>query len=284
MPSAALDPLAPLRHPAAWHQAGHMLLAAFAATGFLVAGIHAWMLLREPHSRFHRLALKIALVMGGVPALLQPLSGDLIAKSVAAYQPAKLAAMEALFRTKSGADFVLGGIPDSDTRTLSYAVLIPHGLSVLLHHDMGAEVTGLDRFAEENWPPVAVVHIAFQLMVACGMLMAALACWAGWHALKRRRLEDHRTLLYALIGAAPLGFIAIEAGWVVTEVGRQPWIIYEVMRTSDAVTPMPGLWVPMATFSFLYVVLAGVVCWAMWRHVAAAESPVLLPAAVKEPA
>jgi cytochrome d ubiquinol oxidase subunit I len=144
-------------------------------------------------------------------------------------------------------------------------------------------VLGLDRFAKENWPPVAVVHIAFQLMVGCGMLMAALTCWAGWQAAKRRIHEDRR-LLYALVAAAPLGFIAIESGWVVTEVGRQPWIIYQVMRTTEAVTPMPGLWISMAVFSLLYLVLAGVVSWAMWRHVAAAERPALLPAAVKHAA
>jgi cytochrome d ubiquinol oxidase subunit I len=277
-----IDPLAPLRHPVAWHETAHMLLGAFAATGFLVAGIHAWALLREPHSQFHRLALSIALTIGGVPALLQPLSGDLIARSVAAHQPAKLAAMEALFQTEQGADFVLGGVPHSATRTIPYAVRIPNGLSLLLHGDSRAEVTGLDRFPREDWPPVAVVHIAFQLMVACGMLMAVMALWSGWRALIGGRIEQNRRLLYALILTSPLGLIAIEAGWVVTEVGRQPWIIYHVMRTSEAVTPMPGLWIPMVTFTLLYVVLAGVVCWAMWRHIAA-TSGTLSPALLKEP-
>ncbi|HZL96605.1 MAG TPA: cytochrome ubiquinol oxidase subunit I, partial [Vicinamibacterales bacterium] len=276
-----IDPLAPLRHPVAWHETAHMLLAAFAATGFLVAGIHAWMLLREPHSQFHRLALLIALTIGGVPALLQPLSGDLIARSVAVHQPAKLAAMEALFQTEQGADFVLGGVPHSATRTVAYAVRIPKGLSLLLHGDPGAEVTGLDRFPREDWPPVAVVHIAFQLMVACGMLMAVMALWSGWQALMGGRIEQNRRLLYSLILTAPLGLIAIEAGWVVTEVGRQPWIIYHVMRTSEAVTPMPGLWIPMVTFTLLYVVLAGVVCWAMGRHIAA-TSGTLSPSMLKE--
>lgn len=281
-PSAQFDPLAPLRHPVAWHETGHMLLAAFAATGFLVAGIHAWALLREPRSGFHRLALMIALTVGGIPALLQPLSGDLIARTVAHHQPAKLAAMEALFQTERGADFIVGGIADSATRTVAYAVRIPKGLSLLLHGDPGAEVTGLDRFPPEDWPPVAVVHMAFQLMVACGLLMTTVAVWSGWRALRGWRIEDDRRLLYALILTAPLGFVAIEAGWVVTEVGRQPWIIDHVMRTSEAVTPMPGLWIPMVTFSILYVVLAGVVCWAMWRHIASTAGA-LPPASLKEP-
>jgi cytochrome bd ubiquinol oxidase subunit I len=281
-PSAQFDPLAPLGHPVAWHETGHMLLAAFAATGFLVAGIHAWALLRDPRSGFHRLALMIALAVGGIPALLQPLSGDLIARTVADHQPAKLAAMEALFQTERGADFIVGGIADAATRTVSYAVRIPKGLSLLLHGDPGAEVTGLDQFPREDWPPVAVVHIAFQLMVACGLFMTGVALWSGWRALRGWRIEEDRRLLYALILTAPLGFIAIEAGWVVTEVGRQPWIIDHVMRTSEAVTPMPGLWIPMVTFSILYVVLAGVVCWAMWRHIAAAAGA-LSPASLKEP-
>ena len=268
-PSTQIDTLAPFRHPAAWHETAHMLLAAFAASGFLVAGIHAWSLLRDPRSRFHRLALIIALVVGGIPALLQPLSGHLIAKAVAVHQPAKLAAMEAHFQTEAGADFILGGIPDAETQTVSYAIRIPNGLSLLVHGDARAEVTGLDRFPREDWPPVTVVHVAFQLMVACGMLMAAMTVWSGWRLLSRARIEEDRRLLCALIVTAPLGFIAIEAGWVVTEVGRQPWIIDHVMRTSEAVTPMPGLWIPMATFTVLYFVLAGVVCWAMWRHIAA---------------
>ena len=268
-PSSQIDILAPMWHPPAWHETVHMLLAAFAATGFLVAGIHAWLLLGNPRSRFHRLALMIALVVGGIPALLQPLSGDLIARAVAVHQPAKLAAMEALFTTEAGPDFVLGGIANAATGRVSYAIRIPYGLGLLLNGDTHTEVTGLDRFPHDDWPPVAVVHIAFQLMVACGMLMAAMALWSGWRAFWTGQIEQDRKLLYALIATAPLGFIAIEAGWVVTEVGRQPWIIDHVMRTSEAVTPMPGLWIPMATFTVLYFMLAGVVGWAMWRHIAA---------------
>jgi cytochrome d ubiquinol oxidase subunit I len=262
-------PLVPLLHPLAFHETLHMLLAAFAATGFLVAGIHAFLLLRRPLSGFHRKALVIALVAGGIPALLQPLSGDFIARAVADHQPAKLAAMESLFATEAGADFVLFGLPNVATQTIDYAVIIPNGLSLLLHGDPQAKVAGLDRIARQDWPPVAVTHVAFQLMVVCGLIMAGTAAWAGWR-LRKGRLEKDRRLLRALIVVAPLGFIAIEAGWVVTEVGRQPWIIQGLMRTSQAVTPMPGLWIPMVTFSVLYVVLVGVVVWAIGRHIAAA--------------
>jgi cytochrome d ubiquinol oxidase subunit I len=263
-------PLLPLLHPLAFHETLHMLLAAFAATGFLVAGIHAFLLLRRPSNRFHRNALAIALIVGGIPALLQPFSGDLIARALAAHQPAKLAAMEALFVTEAGADFVLFGLPDASTQTVDYALVIPHGLSLLLHGDLRAVIPGLDQIPREDWPPVAITHVAFQLMVACGLIMAGTAVWAGVRG-RQGRLEKDRRLLRTLVIIAPLGFIAIQAGWVVTEVGRQPWIIQGLMRTSKAVTPMPGLWIPMVTFSVLYVMLAGVVVWSIWRHIAAAD-------------
>jgi cytochrome bd ubiquinol oxidase subunit I len=218
--------------------------------------------------------LTIALTIGGVTALVQPISGDLIAKAVAVHQPAKFAAMEALFNTETGANFVLGGLPDAATRTVPYAPLIPSGLSILLYGDPRAEVSGLDRVPYQDWPPVAVVHLAFQLMVVCGLLMTGLALWSGWRWWTSRELAEDRRLLQALVFSAPLGFIAIEAGWGVTEVGRQPWIINQVMRTSEAVTPMPGLWIPLMTFTWLYLVLGGVVLWALWRHIAATYTSV----------
>jgi cytochrome bd ubiquinol oxidase subunit I len=231
----------------------------------------------RPDRFFHREALQTALLIGGLPALLQPISGDLLAKSVAVHQPAKLAAMEALFHTEAGAPFVLGGLPDEDRRTVRYGLFIPGGLSVLLHYDPQAVVPGLDAVPREDWPPVAVVHLAFQLMVACGLILAALAVWSGWRWIRGRSLASDRWLLRGLVAAAPLGFVAIEAGWVVTEVGRQPWIIDHVVRTADAVTPMPGLWIPMTTFTLLYVILSAVVIWAMRRHVAATDRRTLEP-------
>lgn len=266
-----INPWAAFLHPVAWHEVVHMLLAAFAATGFLVAGIHACFLLRNPGDFFHRQALRTALMVGGLPALLQPLSGDFIAKAVAEHQPAKLAAMEALFRTQQGAPFVVGGLPDEEAQMVRYGLFIPRGLSLLLHLDPDATVGGLDAIPRADWPPVAVVHLAFQMMVGCGLIMAALAAWSGWRWLRSGALESDRWLLRCLMAAAPLGFIAIEAGWVVTEVGRQPWIIDHVMRTEEAVTPMPGLWVPMAAFTLLYLLLTGVVLWALWRHIAATK-------------
>ncbi len=266
-----VNPWAAFLHPVAWNEVLHMVIAAFAATGMLVAGIHAFLLLRVPGHPFHRQALRISLAVGGVAAVLQPISGDIIAKVVARHQPAKLAAMEALFHTEAGAAFLIGGLPDSETQTVRYGLFIPRGLSLLLYLDPQATVTGLDAFPREDWPPVAVVHVAFQLMVACGLAMAAVALWGGWRWWASGDLDRDRWLLRALVVVSPLGFVAIQAGWVVTEVGRQPWIIDHVMRTSEAVTPMPGLWAPMLTFTLLYLILSGIVIWALWRHIAATE-------------
>lgn len=266
-----IDPWAAVLHPLAWNEVLHMVLAACAATGFLVAGIHAFFLLRDPRRDFHRRALQVALLIGGMPALLQPLSGDLIARAVADHQPAKLAAMEALFRTEAGAPFVIGGLPDQAMQTVRYGLFIPGGLSFLLRGNTAATVAGLDTVPQDDWPPVAVVHLAFQLMVGCGIIMAALAAWSGWRWLHAHALEQDRRLLRSLVAAAPLGFLAIEAGWVVTEVGRQPWVIYQLLRTAEAVTPMPGLWVPLTTFTLLYLLLTAIVIWALWRHIAAAD-------------
>jgi cytochrome bd ubiquinol oxidase subunit I len=265
-----IDPIAAMLNPAAFPQVLHMLLAAYAATGFAVAGIHAWMLLRDRDNLFHRYALGIALAVGGVTAALQPLSGDLLAQTVAHNQPIKLAAFEGQFKTEHGAPLRIGGLPDVAAGTTRYALEIPYGLSLLAFHDAHATVKGLEAFPRDQWPPVAIVHIAFQIMVAAGMAMLIVAMWAAYRAW-RRSLVDSRSFLRAVVAAAPLGFIAIETGWVVTEVGRQPWIIFGVLRTADAVTPMPGLIVPFITFTLLYIFLAVIVVWLLWRQVK--ESP-----------
>ena len=267
-----IDPIAAMMNPASLPQTIHMTLAAYAATGFVVAGIHAFMLRRDPNNRFHKAALAIALLVGGVSAILQPLSGDFMAKTVAVTQPVKLAAFEGHFETQQGAAFRIGGLPDEDARVTRYSIEIPYALSILAYGDPNAVVKGLNDFPADQHPPVAIVHVAFQIMVACGMAMMLIALWGAWRYLRGRRNNSwlsSKWFLRALVAAAPLGFIAIETGWTVTEVGRQPWIIYGVMRTSEAVTPMPGLIVPFVTFTVLYIFLALVTVWLLFRQVAA---------------
>lgn len=262
-----IDPIKALQSPAAFQQTLHMTLAAYAATGFAVAGIHALLLLREPMNTFHRRALAIALLVGAPAALLQPISGDISARNVARYQPAKLAAMEALFETRRSAPLLLGGWPDMETRTVRYGIEIPAGLSLLAAHDPDAEIAGLDQFPREDWPHVPTVHIAFQVMVGLGTAMALVALWVVWTVARRRQIAEHPLLLKALAVCAPFGFIAIEAGWTVTEVGRQPWVVHGVLRTADAVTPMPGLTYTLAGFTLLYVLLGIVVVWMLYSQI-----------------
>ena len=254
-----IDPIAGMQSPAAFQQALHMLLAAYAATGMAVAGVHALLLLKGRAPEFHRRALTIALVVGVPAALLQPLSGDLSARVVAITQPIKLAALEGQWTTQHAAPLRIGGWPDAEREQTRWALEIPYGLSLLAFHDPHAEVRGLKSVSPADRPPVAVVHVAFQTMVGLGSLLAAIALAAAWIAWRRRDLTRSRWLLVALAIASPFGFIATEAGWIVTEVGRQPWIVQGLLRTSDAVTPMPGLFVPMLFFIVLYAVLATVV-------------------------
>lgn len=267
---ANIDPVAAMLNPMALTQTLHMTIAAYAATGFAVAGIHAYLLLRDRKNLFHRRALAIALLVGGVAALLQPVSGDLSARAVALNQPIKLAALEGQFKTERGAPLRIGGIPDEAAGETRYAIEIPYALSLLAFHDINAEVKGLEAFPRDQWPNTLIVHTAFQVMVGMGMLMMAVALWGAVRWWKKRdALPESKWFLRALVLAAPAGMIAIEAGWTVTEVGRQPWIIYGVMRTKDAVTPMPGLIVPFIAFTLLYIFLAIIVVWLLFRQVAA---------------
>ena len=262
-----IDPIAAMLNPAAFSQSLHMTLAAFATTGFAVAGIHAWMLRKEATSAFHRAALRVALAIAVPAALLQLVSGDLSAKFVARTQPVKLAAMEGHFETAARAPLRLGGLPDEATRTTRWSVDIPGGLSFLAFGDPDAEVKGLENFPESDWPPVAVTHLAFQVMVGLGTLMALAAAWVAVCWVRKREVAETRPLLGLLALLTPAGFVAVEAGWVVTEVGRQPWIIQGVMRTADAVTPMPGLVVPFAAFTLLYLFLGVIVAWLLWAQI-----------------
>lgn len=254
-----IDAFAGMRSPATLAQVLHMLLAAYAATGLAIAGVHAMLLLRGSRSALHRHALGISLLIGVPAAILQPFAGDFEARVVARTQPVKLAALEGQFATERGAPLRIGGLPDESARRTRFAIEIPHALSLAAYGDPDALVQGLTAFPRENWPPIAPVHLAFQLMVGLGTAMALVSAWCAWVAWRTGEIVSHRRLLRALMIVGPFGFVATEAGWVVTEVGRQPWVVQGLLRTADAVTPMPGLVVPFALFTALYVGLAAVV-------------------------
>lgn len=200
-------------------------------------------------------------------ALIQPVSGDLSAKNVAEQQPVKLAAMESVFHTQRHAGLVIGGVPDVQQQTLSYGIEVPGMLSYMAYGDFNAEVQGLDKTSVSDRPPVAIVHYAFQVMVGLGMAMFLVAVVYFISLWRKRTFQPRAWLLRCFAYITPAGFIAVEAGWTVTEVGRQPWIIQGVMRTKDAVTPMPGIVYSFYLFSALYISLAFFVCFLLYRQI-----------------
>ncbi len=264
-----VSPLAAMLNPASLTETIHMTLAAFAASGFAVAGIHAFLLLRDRENLFHRKALEIALAVGCAAAVLQPLSGDMNARFVARNQPVKLAALEGQFETERGAPLRIGGFPDVASRTTRYAIEVPKGLSLLAYHDPDARVQGLAAFPRDEWPDPVPVHLAFQAMVAGGAAMALLSFAAAWLFWKKREGIFGRRFLIAVALCGPVGLLCVEAGWGVTEMGRQPWAIRGVMRTAEAVTPVGGLFLPFAFFSLLYLGLGAASVWLLRREVAA---------------
>jgi len=262
-----IDPIKAMFNRGWFSQSLHMTIAAFAATGFAVAGIHALMILRKENVRFHATSFKIAAIFGVVAALLQPVSGDISAKFVARTQPAKLAAMEAHFNTEKNASLIIGGIPDVKNKQVNYAVKLPGMLSFMIHGTTDSTVKGLDKIPAQNQPPVSVTHYAFQIMVALGMLMMGVGILYLFAILKKREWLSKDWFLKIFIAATPLGFLAVEAGWTVTEVGRQPWIIQGVMRTADAVTPMPGIAYSFYLFTAVYFTLALAVIFLLNRQI-----------------
>lgn len=250
-----IDPWAAMFNDAWPLQAIHMLVAAIQAVTLAGAGLHALGLLRGRAPAFHRRALGYLLPLFAVSSLVQPFIGDLSGKMVARLQPEKLAAMEAHWTTETAAPLLVGGWPDEQTETVKYGLHIPYGLSLLAHGDPQAEVTGLDAFPRDERPPVLVTHLAFQTMVGIGTLLALLGVVVLWARWRKVDLTARRAWLRLLVALTPLGFVALEAGWIVTEVGRQPWVLYRVLRTADAVTPVPGLGWSFGLIVVLYLTL-----------------------------
>ena len=253
----AVDALAPFKARAWPDMALHAVLSSYIATSFAVAGVYALGMLRGRRDAYHRSGLGIALAVGVVAAVLQPISGDISARRVEATQPVKLAAAEALYHTQRGAPLLVGGIPDAAAERSRWGIELPGLLSLLATHDFQGEVKGLDVVPPAQRPNVLVTHLAFDTMVGSAMLLAAagVAYWVVRRRNARRRAAEPTSLLRVLVGISPLGFLALEAGWFVTEVGRQPWTIYDVMPTADAVTPVMQVPFTFLGFSVLYLML-----------------------------
>jgi cytochrome d ubiquinol oxidase subunit I len=241
----------------------HMYLAGFIVTGFVVAGAYAVGRLRGHWDRYERIALTIPLTVAALAAPVQLIVGDWAAREVAKTQPVKLAALEGLGHTERGAALHLGGwYVDGEVKG---AIGIPKGLSLLAFHDPNARVAGLDSVAAADRPPVNVVRIAFQLMVSIGTFLAALSAWYLFTRVRRKRVPAGTWFYRALVVAGPLSLVALISGWVTTEVGRQPWVVYEVMRTTQAVTAAGGIPVGYATLAAFYACLVVAVAWILRR-------------------
>jgi len=262
-----IDPVKAMFNGSWFSESLHMTIAAFSATGFAVAGIHALMIARKKNVLFHTKAFRIAIVFGAIAAILQPFSGDISAKNAAKRQPAKLAAMESYFHTQPYSPLTVGGFPDTVAKKNKYGLEIPGLLSFLAYDNFKQPVKALDQIPVNEQPPIAVTHIAFEVMIGIGsvmMLVGILYFIAVW---KKRSWLTKNWFLKLFILSTPFGFIAVEAGWTVTEVGRQPWIIQGVMRTSEAVTPMPGIQYSFYLFTVVYLVLSIAVIFLLSRQI-----------------
>ena len=246
-----------------WHELVHMYLAAYIVTGFLVAGWYAFGFLKGRFGRYERAALAIPLAAAALVAPVQIVVGDWAARVVGDEQPVKLAAMEGLGHTTDGApEHLLGWYQDGEVK---WGIKVPKLLSLLAKHDPNATIHGLDSVAAQDRPPVNVERYAFQTMVGIGTLLAAIAAFYLVVRVRLRRLPQSRWFYRAVVAAGPLALVALVAGWIVTEVGRQPWIVYRVMRTSQAVTSADGIPVGYATLAAVYVALAIAVVWVLRR-------------------
>jgi cytochrome d ubiquinol oxidase subunit I len=248
-----------------WHEETHMYLAGYVVAGFIVAGVYAFAWLRGRRDLYHRTALIVALAFACCAAPAQVIVGDWAGRQVAESQPVKLAAFEGLYRTRSGAPITIGGWFDEKTGEVKYGIQIPRGLSILSHHDPNATVTGLQTVPPGDRPPVNVVRFSFQTMVGIGTLLALLSAVFLLTWLRHRRLPRSRWFFRAVVAAGPLTLVALIAGWITTEVGRQPWIAYQVMRTAQAVTAADGLTLGYAFLVMVYIALGAAVVWLLRR-------------------
>jgi cytochrome bd ubiquinol oxidase subunit I len=248
-----------------WHELIHMYLAGYIVAGFIVASVYAYAWLKGRRDRYHRTALVVTLAFASLAAPVQVVVGDWAGRQVAETQPVKLAAFEGLMRTQEGAPITIGGIFDERTGEVKWGIELPKLLSLLAHHDPNARVIGLEAAAPEDRPPVNVVRFSFQTMVAIGTGLALLGTIFFLTWFRKRRLPRSRWFYRAVMAAGPLSLVALISGWITTEVGRQPWIVYEVMRTEQAVTAADGLEVGYVALLAVYVSLGAAVVWVLRR-------------------
>jgi cytochrome d ubiquinol oxidase subunit I len=252
-----VDPLVAALNPSVATEDPHMLFAAYAVSGFLLASVYAAGMLQGRIDTAHRRGIVLGMALGTVAILLAGIWGDASARFVYAAQPAKFAAMEGLFHTKSGAPLTIGGIPDSGQGKVQFGIQIPYGLSLLAALDPQAQVQGLDSVPPNDRPNPVLVHLSFDSMVGLSLAVGLVAiafwlfAWRRWSA-----IPHYRLLLGCVVATGPAMIAALESGWFVTEFGRQPWVVQGILRTQNAATTAPALGSTFAIFLLIYFLLA----------------------------
>lgn len=243
-------------NPSTPYETVHMALACYVACGFAVAAVYAFSMLRGHRDEYRRKGMLLGLAMALVATPLQIVSGDFNARYLSTAQPAKLAAMEGVFNTSSHVPLHLGGIPDTQTQKYYFSIDIPDGLSLMVDFNPNGVIRGLNSFPPNDRPNPLPVHLAFDGMVGSGFFALFIAglFWLLYF-LRKRVIPENRWLLRGIVVSGILSFVAVELGWMVTEEGRQPWVIYGYLRTSQAVTTAPFLNISFLIFSAIYVVL-----------------------------
>lgn len=259
-------PWVAMLNPFASSEILHMVLAAYITVGFGVAAVYARALLRDSQDPIARRGFGLAFTLAAILAPLQILSGHHSSLAVAQLQPPKLAAMEGLFHTTACAPEMVGGIPDPAAQTVRFGMRIPCLLSLLIHANPHGVVLGLEAFPPAERPNTVVVHLAFQAMVGCGFFFLAVALWAFAMYVRKRDLFKNRLFLFCALACGLLSIVAVEAGWFVTEVGRQPWTAYHLFTTAQSVTAASSTIVPsLIAFSVIYLFLAWLLIWLLLR-------------------
>ena len=250
-----VDPIAAMFNPAFPTQYLHMLLAAYVCTGFAVAAVYAVGMLRGRRDTYHRTGLAIGLTVAAIAMPFQLVAGDLIAVMITNEQPEKLAAAEGLFETTKGAPLTLFGYPNAETRQVEGGIEIPYLLSILAYNSPSATVTGLEAFPEDTWPNLPLVHWAYDVMITVGsaLLLPGLIALYAWR--RRRHWLESKPFLWMLVASGPAAYLCLEAVWITTESGRQPWAIYNVLRVEDSVTSASGILQWFVLFSLVYAVI-----------------------------
>ena len=249
-------------NPHLWPQLTHMYLAAYIAVGFIMAGVYAFFWLKGRRDRYVKTAMLVPLAVAVIAAPAQLVIGDWSARNVANDQPVKLAALEGLYKTTDGAPETIGGWYTKDNE-VKYGIEIPKLLSLLAYHDPNATVQGLEEVPPEDRPPVNVVRIAFQTMVGIGTMMVLLSAWFFISWIRRKSIPRSKWFYRGVMVAGPAAIVATISGWVVTEVGRQPWVVYEIMRTEAAVTGADGIVFGYGALATVYAILIVATAWVL---------------------